>query len=133
MFVVLRLPGKDTDLSRSIQSMIYSLAKSWAVALANNPLPPFYECNIRYKPEPEASLAEEWTDPYTTFTRKYGDCDDMVIWRLAEIINDSGVGSAWPSVAREIGTGKYHVLIAKNNGTYEDPARIMRDKLGEKK
>lgn len=132
MYVVLRLPGNDSDLSHSIQAMIQTVAKSWAIALAKNPLPPFYECNIRYRPEPLKNAAEEWVDPYTVFTRKYGDCDDLVIWRLAEIFNKSGVGSAWPAVAREIGTGKYHVFIRHRNGSFEDPAKAMLEKFGEK-
>lgn len=139
MFVVSKLPGEGLALSRSMQNMVLVLADAWADALKRNPLPPFYQCGIRYRPEPVRSLAEEWVDPYVVKQRGHGDCDDMVIWRLAELINEhgwkfeDGVQSlpAWPCVAWLQGTGRYHVLLRHRDGTLEDPAKAMLKKYGE--
>lgn len=140
MFVLLKLPGKGRDLSRTIRDHIMSQAEAWAEELKSNPLPPFYQCGIRYRPEPLRAPCEEWVDPYTVKQRGYGDCDDMVIWRLAEILAKSGYdpirqgprnAPAHPAVARKRNTGRYHVLIRHSNGEFEDPANVMRDRLGE--
>lgn len=138
MYVVCRLPGSGLDLSYSIRDHILPQAESWAGELRRTPLPPFHDCKIRYRPEPADSLAEEWVDPYTVLERGYGDCDDLVIWRLAEILNENGYRPdqgrdalpAWPLVARIVGTGKYHVAIRHKNGKVEDPAKEMLDKYG---
>jgi hypothetical protein len=71
--------------------------------------------------------------------RGHGDCDDLVIFRLAQILNEhhynldslSAPLPAWPAVAREIGTGRYHVYIGFPGAKYEDPAKIQLQKYGE--
>ena len=140
MFVVCRLPGSGLDLSRSIRDMVLVLAEFWSEELVRHPLKPFYSYGIRYRPEPKESLAEEWVDPYVVCERGFGDCDDMVIWRLAEIFNESGykaggnvqrIGlSAWPCVYWQEDTGNYHVLIRHLDGRREDPAKLMHKKYG---
>lgn len=139
MFVVCKLPGEGLDLSFAIRDVILALAKVWAEELKRRPLKPFYSYKIRYKPEPLTSLAEEWVDPCTVVERGHGDCDDLVIFRLAQILIACGYDCkdltaplpAWPSVAREVGTGKYHVMIGFPDGSWEDPAKIQLEKYGE--
>ena len=140
MFVVCKLPGKGQQLSQSMQDQILVLALLWARELRRRPLPPMYSCGIRYQPEPADSLAEEWVDPYTVKERGFADCDDFVIWRLAEILNESnwtlkdGIQTlpAWPCIAWLKGTGRYHVLIRHRAGdTLEDPAKLMLKKYGD--
>jgi hypothetical protein len=138
MFVVCKLPGDGLDLSYSIRDHILAQARSWARMLLVKPLKPFYSYNIRYKPEPLDSLAEEWVDPYTVVQRGYGDCDDLVTFRLAQILNEYSYDldsltaplPAWPAVARQVGTGAYHVFIGFPDRPYEDPAKIQAKKFG---
>lgn len=137
MFIVTKLLGEGLELSSSMQFIIIALAESASLALRKNPLPDFYSCGVKYQPEDPSNLADEWTDPYTTFERRYGDCDDMVIWRLAEIYKKSGYNPirgranipAWPVIAWDSGNN-YHVYIRHINGMVEDPAKIMKEKLG---
>lgn len=139
MFVVSKLPGEGLDLSVSIRDVILTYARIWARELKRRPLKPFYEYNIRYKPEPTNAKAEEWVDPYTVVKRGFGDCDDLVIFRLAQILIDSGydlddlyaILPAWPKVAEEIGTGRYHVFIGFPDGSSEDPAKVQAKKFGD--
>lgn len=139
MFVVCKLPGTGLDLSFSIRDSVLAQARVWARALKKKPLRPFYSLGLRYRPEPSNNLAEEWVDPYTMVKRGYGDCDDMVIMRLAQIFNESGFDvddlyarlPAWPTVAREKGTGRYHVFIGFPDGSWEDPAKIQAKKYGD--
>lgn len=137
MFVVSKLAGLGIDLSYDIRDAILAQAKTWARELRRKPLKDFYSYNIRFQPESLHSLAEEWVDPYTVVKRGYGDCDDMVIFRLAQILANSNYDlnslsdplPAWPAVAWKENTGKYHVFIGTPNG-YEDPSKIQADKFG---
>ena len=141
MFVVLRLPGEGQELQEAIQVEILAQAESWAMALKKEPLPPIYSCRVRFVPEPAGAKAEEWADPYTTCRRGFGDCDDLVIWRLAEIFRDHNVGRimdrdrlpAWPMIQWLRGTGRYHVLIRHRDGSEEDPAKIFLDREKRKR
>lgn len=139
MFVLCKLPSPNKDLSHAMQWVIMALAEAWAEALQEKPLPKLYSTKTKYRPEPLGALCEEWVDPYTTHKRGYGDCDDLVIWRLAEILNEKGYkpsdgarnAPAWPAIARVRGTGRYHVVIRHRDGSLEDPAATMRDNVGE--
>lgn len=141
MFVVTKLPGSGTDLSVSLSFIILGLAEAWSLELRRNPIPDFYSCDIRYQPEPGDSLAEEWVDPYTCYERGYGDCDDMVIWRLAEIFAKSKYDPrngrhnipAWPAIYAHDDGERYHVAI-KHRGLkeLEDPAKTQLEKFGSR-
>lgn len=49
-------------------------------------LPPLYRSGIRFAPEPgEGSGNEDFALPKTTFDRRTGDCDDLVIYRIWEL------------------------------------------------
>lgn len=139
MFVVSKLPGEGLDLSYSIRDTILTQAKIWGREMVRRPLKPFYEYNIRYRPEPLSAEAEEWVDPYTVVKRGYGDCDDLVIFRLGQILIEYNydfddmyaILPAWPKVADDIDSGNYHVFIGFPDGNYEDPAKIQAKKFGD--
>jgi hypothetical protein len=56
------------------------------------PLPPLYTLirrgRVRFKPEPWAGKVEEFADILTVFGRGWGDCDDLVGIRCAELQED---------------------------------------------
>lgn len=132
MFVVTKLPGEGVDLSVSLSFIILGLAEAWSLELRRNPLPSFYSFKPRYEPEPGDSLAEEWCDPYTVYERGFGDCDDLVIWRLAEIFVENNYDPrngrknvpAWPAIYAHDDGVRYHVAIHHRNGKKEDPALL---------
>lgn len=132
MYVVTKLPGEGVDLSVSLSFIILGLAEAWSLELKRNPLPSFYAVKPAYVPEPADALAEEWVDPYTCCGRGYGDCDDFVIWRLAEIFVEKGYNPkngrknipAWPAIYAHDDGVRYHVAIHHKNGVKEDPALI---------
>lgn len=50
-------------------------------------LPPLYRSGIRFAPEPgHGSGNEDFALPKTTYDRRVGDCDDLVIYRLWELL-----------------------------------------------
>jgi hypothetical protein len=124
VIVVTRIPGRGRALSESIQSTLDVLASLWARELRSRPLPPLYQSGVRYKPEPWAgSGKEEWADPYTVFRRKWGDCDDLVLWRAAEL--RAAGHAATIQVMRLLDEPRYHVRVRKPDGSEEDPSVIL--------
>lgn len=85
-------------------------------------LPPLYTSGIRYKPEPDhGSGNEDFSLPNVTFARKWGDCDDLVIYRLWELIcqgEKASCRAVWQDNA-------VHVLVRRANGTLEDPSILL--------
>lgn len=138
MYVVTKLPGEGHKLQRAIQLSILVQAEIWAPELLERPLPGIYELPLRFRPEPKTSIAEEWVDPYTVVRRGFGDCDDLVIFRLAQIFGEQGLPEdgirsqlpAWPCVYWLRGSGDYHVLIRHASGQDEDPAKFFLEKYG---
>lgn len=146
MYVVVKLPGEGETLQRSIQMAIMVQAEAWAQVVKRKPIPLIYSLPLRFIPEPADSIAEEWCDPYTVLERGFGDCDDLVIYRLSQIYAEMGFNfdpdqcdkmPAWPCVEWLKGTGRYHVSIRCAAPTpftdefrVEDPAKFFLQKYG---
>ncbi len=117
------IPGSETLLSANIRKVILAIAECWSAQLREHPLPPLYKSGVFYRPEPEDNPCEVFSDPYSTFLEGNGDCDDLVIWRLAEVM--AAGGQAWPQAMRKIGTTRYHVAVRMGDGSEEDPSIIL--------
>ena len=125
MLISCRLPNVQTEKDRAnyVRFIIQGIALG-AAACGNHGLPPLYRSGIRYQLEPQhGSGNEDFAPPPLTFARKWGDCDDLVIYRLAEL-NASGEKAycytTWPE-----GTQSLHVLVRRANGELEDPSIIL--------
>jgi hypothetical protein len=85
-------------------------------------LPPLYSSGIRYKPEPNhGSGNEDFALPNVTFGRKWGDCDDLVIYRVWELLcqgEQATCRAVWQDNA-------VHVLVRRANGALEDPSILL--------
>lgn len=117
------IPGTELQLSRNIRKVIFAIAESWVEQLKKQPLPPLYKSGVRYQAEPADYPCEVFSDPYSTFLEGWGDCDDLVIWRIAEVL--AAGGDAYPQAIRKIGTTRYHVAVRHANGDQEDPSIIL--------
>jgi hypothetical protein len=119
------LPLEAQDLAHGMREVLTGLARAFAFGLRRRPLPPLYSSGVRYAPEPGlGSGEEEWADPWTVARRGWGDCDDLVAWRVAELLlagEAAGVNCIW--------TGqRYHVRVRRANGSLEDPSlQLMTD------
>jgi len=94
----------------------------WARWMQRNPgrLPPLRESGIRWEPEKFPGW-EEWAPPPLVYARGFGDCDDIVLWRLAELL--AAGEKAHPQVLRDWQDGvRYHVAIRRADGSEEDPS-----------
>lgn len=94
--------------------------------------PLLYESEVRYGREPNAFQYEEFADIPTVLKRGWGDCDDLVAWRCAEIAQREKRPAA-PLIywRRHLGDDgrKYtvwHVQVRRlDTKEVEDPSRLL--------
>lgn len=128
MLVLVDLPMHGRDLAIASKGLLDFLSDVYAAALRDVPLPPLYQCDVRYQPEPRALTGqgpEEWAAPWTSFERGWVDCDDAVLWRLAELKRRGIVASA--QVVRQVvpDSGKMHARVRLADGREEDPSILL--------
>lgn len=111
--------------------MIEGMARGCVPALRSWNLPPLYKSRVRYQPEPTYGQGfEEFALPFHTIGRKHGDCDDLVIARLAELYASGENASARCEWVGD----RMHVLVRRSSqpfvwmpqesGAEEDPSII---------
>lgn len=85
-------------------------------------LPPLYRSGIRFQKEPEhGSGNEDFALPNVTFSRKWGDCDDLVIYRLWEL-RVQGEAATCRAIWQD---NAVHVLVRRKDGQLEDPSILL--------
>lgn len=104
-----------------------------AVVLANqlylrlHQVPSIYESGIRYEEEPAGQPYEDFAAVPVILARGWGDCDDLVSWRIAELRNsgeNAKVRLKWAYDPIR-GARMYHVLVRRANGQVEDPSKRL--------
>lgn len=94
------------------------------------PIPPLYHSGVRYEREPWTDR-EEFADILTVLKRRWGDCDDLAAWRVAELREQGEKGADvriyWrPPHQRKPGKPMVmHVQVRRANGDIEDPSRFL--------
>ena len=83
------------------------------------PAPELYKSGVKFAPEPFKD-GEHFDLPGFVVKRGWGDCDDLVIWRLIECYRH-GELAASPAVVWPEGSRKYHARLRRADGTLEDP------------
>lgn len=123
VFVSATLPGSGEDLLWNIREALNALGRMWGAVLKDEPLPSCMGPGMSYRPEPLEYPLEEWADPYTASARGWGDCDDLVIWRIGELAAKGR--DAWAQTMWRRGTEDYHVAVRLDSGAEEDPALYL--------
>ena len=123
--VCTRLQGQGERLALAVRALLQVLAEHWASFLPEHPLPGLYARHIRYQREPEAgSGQEEFADPWTVLARGWGDCDDLIGYRVSELLAQgeaATVNCIWDGV-------RMHVRVRRASGDLEDPAQILHER-----
>lgn len=92
--------------------------------LSKGVFPPLYSTKVRWRNEPLAGQGiEEIATLPTVLRRGWGDCDDLVAWRIAEL-RLRGI-EAEAKVIYRPKKRLYHVLVRLPNGESEDPSRLL--------
>lgn len=91
-------------------------------------LPPLYESGVKFQlPADHGGGREYFALPPVVYQKGWGDCDQLVIWRLIEL-HAQGEQTA-ECKADWIG-GAMHVRLRRGNGRTEDPSRILLERQG---
>lgn len=91
------------------------------------PLPALYRSGVVWQNEPNAGKFEEFALPHTVYRRGWGDCDDLVIWRCAELWIAGR--KALPKIYWRTRDGKTRAFHAEvrllDTRQVEDPSRLL--------
>lgn len=115
MLITTATPGvSKPEEAWIVKCTIEGLAAAARPFLRSRGVPPLYESGVRFQMEPNHGRFEEFALPWTTWERGWGDCDDLVIWRIAEL---PGATCATKWLGNE-----FHVQVRLRSGKIEDPA-----------
>lgn len=117
MLITLRLPGHPRLLAAALEG----LCAVNEFIFDRVAFPSLYDTGIRYRPEDRGT--EEWWSAPTVLEHGYGDCEDLVCWRVAEL-RVRGDVNARPRVIWA-GMRTMHVLVEHGSGLIEDPSQIL--------
>lgn len=82
--------------------------------------PPLYKSGVVYKREP----ADVWRDIRTVYKSGWGDCEDLAAIRVAQL-RFTGEDEQAHVAVYQSGARKYHAIVARSDGTTEDPSRRL--------
>jgi hypothetical protein len=121
MRILCNLASPGGRLSRPFQIMLNACIEAAAAELKLRPIIELYKSSIRYQPEPWAGEGvEEFADPFTVLDRGWGDCDDLVIYRGAELLA-RGV-KCHARILHQVPSNKYHTQLTIDGDHIEDPS-----------
>jgi len=116
------LRGTGRALASGARLVLQALASHDAALIrAGHSLPPLYDSGVRYEAEDsEGTGWEEIADPWLTLARMAGDCDDLLRWRLAELL-----AAGEPATPAILWTDTFHTAVRRADGQLEDPTRYI--------
>jgi hypothetical protein len=114
------LPGGH--LAFLTAKMLDGLAEGYLPLSYLCPLPPLYLSGIRYQFEPgHGKGIEDFANPWTTYARGWGDCDDLILYRLLELKKQ---GENAHTKGDWLGNA-VHVVIRRGDGRTEDVSAML--------
>jgi hypothetical protein len=115
------------DLALLVKHAIEGLAYGCVSAYRTWQMPPLYESGVRFAYEPEHGSGNEQFDlPLVVWRRGWGDCDDLVIWRICELV----AGGERATCRTYWRHRSLHVAVRRENGDLEDPAVLLGARIG---
>lgn len=119
MRAVVDSPAHPAVLAALLEGLVQAHCAMVAAGVVD--VPPLYRSGVRYRREPRGQ--ERWQLPWQTFEAGHGDCEDLAVWRAAEL-RLAGYG-ARPVVYRT-GPRTLHVVVWRDDrGDIEDPSRLL--------
>jgi hypothetical protein len=121
MRILVPIAQRRDRLSRAFQIMLNASMQCAAEVMRQRTIPLLYSTAVQYRSEPWAGQGlEEFADPYTVLARGWGDCDDLVIYRGAELLA-RGI-PCHARILHDTTDDKYHTQLTRDrDGIIEDP------------
>lgn len=123
--VKLFLNDADTPRSRKVLlGLMEALCYANLLWLIDHPLTPkLYASGVQYQAEENT---EVWQDIPTMLNSRFGDCEDLACWRVAELRN-AGIKAhpylKWRLAGPRAST--YHATVRLPDGRIEDPSAAL--------
>jgi hypothetical protein len=105
--------GDEADRVRSEQSLLLLMEAMCAIDLLHlrqQHYPKLYESGVVYRRE---DGTENWLDIPSVIKAGWGDCEDLVFWRVAELRKDGVKAAPFAKWRRVNGVYKYHALVRR--------------------
>lgn len=132
MLVVLDLQNKllsEAELASAFKALVEAQAECNRVLIRKLGLPPLYSSGVRFRNEPNAGKFENIASAAVCNQRRWGDCDDLVAWRIGELRNTGENATAriyWREHESPKGPIRlFHVEVRRGNKEIEDPSRLI--------
>lgn len=105
---------------QTLRALLVGLVAASERQIREGNLPELYRAGIVYRREPRG--VEVWQTARVTARRGLGDCEDLAIYRAAEL-RVQGI-DATAVVMRTRTAGQLHAVVRWPDGAIEDPSRI---------
>ncbi len=105
--------GNEADRVRSEQSLLLLMEAMCAINLLHlrqQRYPKLYESGVVYRRE---NGTENWLDIPSVIKAGWGDCEDLVFWRVAELRKEGVKAAPFAKWRRVNGVFKYHALVRR--------------------
>ena len=105
--------GDEADRVRSEQSLLLLMEAMCAIDLLHlrhRSYPKLYESGVVYRRE---DRTENWLDIPHVIKAGWGDCEDLVFWRVAELRHQKIKAAPFAKWRRVNGVYKYHALVRR--------------------
>jgi hypothetical protein len=102
-----------------VAKTLVGMAEGYAPAFGLLGLPGLYQSGIRFRlPREHGTGLERFKLPHQLLKEGYGDCDQLVLYRLSELYSKGERASC-----RAVWEGpNVHVLVRRASGALEDPS-----------
>lgn len=115
---------RSRTLALAIKPILEALVMVDQIFLRTHRVAHPYSGCLRYRPEPDDGV-EEFASAPVVYKRGWGDCDDLAPLLCAWYRNrgeKAKIRVQWKRTSK----GKlYHILVRREDGTIEDPSRIL--------
>lgn len=102
--------------------LLNGLARGYVPLATLCPLAPLYKSGVRFAYEPNHGEGwEDFANPWTALLRGWGDCDDLILYRLVELL----LAGERAHCRAEWNGNAVHVVIRRGNGEREDPSALL--------
>ncbi len=110
-----------------ILSLVESLALTDLLWIQYNgaPVPSIYKSGVRYQSSCWPRVECPWKDIPRLLETGFGDCKDLVAWRLAELRFGNVIALPHLQVRERKQGTVFHVLIKHSDGSLEDPSKLL--------
>lgn len=117
-------PLEEERSLRALRWMLSGMVQAsteWILAYPDTPS--LYNSHVLYRGEKQTEI---WQDIPTTLAIGYGDCEDLSIYRCADLRAREGVDAMPYITYRKVGKRTiYHATVQWPNGMIEDPSRAL--------